>query len=70
MQSLLFICVVDLHGFGYTRLRKIINVKKIVRFTTWKSVICNFWARSSEIVLWKNCALFTQLSVYIALSGM
>ena len=33
----------------------LINIKKIVRFTIWKSVRRDFWARSSEIVfLLKN----------------
>ena len=32
VQSPLFIRVLGLHGFGYTRLRKIINITKIVRF--------------------------------------
>ena len=36
------------HGFSYTHLRKIINIKKAVPFTTWKAVIHDFWAHWSE----------------------
>ena len=38
----------DLLVFCYTRLRKIISIKKIVRFMTCNSVIHDFRARSSE----------------------
>ena len=48
IQSLLLICV-----FGYTRLRKIINVKKIVWFMTRKSVVHDFRACPNE-----NCSIY------------
>ena len=47
VRGLLVIHVFDLHVFGYTRLRKIINIKKIVRFTTRNSVR-DFGGHSSE----------------------
>ena len=37
-----------MHGFDYTHLRKIIKIKKIVRFTTRKSVTHDFQACSSK----------------------
>ena len=45
VQGLLFIHAFGLHGFGYTCLTKIINIKKIVRFTMRKSVMHDFRAR-------------------------
>ena len=59
LHSLLFIGVFSLHSFGYTRLRKIINSKKIVRFTMRKSLLHNFWERSSKILFLRN-SWFTQ----------
>ena len=50
-----------LHGFRYTRLRKTINIKKIVRFTMQNSVIQDFRACSSEI-LFLHDSRFTQRS--------
>ena len=48
IQSLLFIRVFDLRVFGYTRLRKIINIKKIVQFRPRNSAIHDFRALSSK----------------------
>ena len=39
VQGFLGVRVYGLHGFGFVRLRKIINIKKIVRFTT-RTQIC------------------------------
>ena len=36
------------HSFGYTCLRKIINMKKMFRLTTWKSLVRNFRVRSIQ----------------------
>ena len=40
-----------LHGFRCTHLRKIINIKKIVRFAMQKSVIHDFQTLSREILI-------------------
>ena len=47
IQGLFFVCVFNLRVFGYTRLRKIINIEKIVQFAMQNSVIHDFRARSS-----------------------
>ena len=84
LQGVLSYTCFGLHGFSCTRLRKIINIKKIVRFTTRNSAIHDFRAHSSE-----NCSicdaeisytrflgslkhnyLFMRFLVYTALSGM
>ena len=58
------LCALKYGEFWFTRfrLRKIINIKKIVRFTMRKSVIHDFLAL-------KQNSLFTRFSVYMALSG-
>ena len=73
------------YAVSYTSRRKILNIKKIVRFTTQKSVLHDFQALPSE-----NCSIydpevsysytifgcaqakfsFMRFLVYIALSGM
>ena len=69
-ECLLVIDVFGLHGFGYTRLRKIINFKKIVRFTMRDQLYAIFGCTHVKVVfLWKNCSLFTPFSVYMVLSG-
>ena len=52
LQGVLSYTCFGLHGFSYTRLRKIIDIKKIVRFTTRNSVMHDFRAHSSE-----NCSI-------------
>ena len=42
MQGFRVIRVFGLCGFGFTRLRKIINIKKIVRFTTRTQIYAVF----------------------------
>ena len=54
----------SLHGFSYTLLRKIINIKKIVHFTTRNSITCDFRARSSE-----NCSIYDEEINYTQFSG-
>ena len=48
LQGPFFICTFDLRVFGYTRLREIINIEKIVRFTRSNSVTRDFRACSSK----------------------
>ena len=66
IQSFLFIRVFGLHGFGYAHLRRIFNIKKIVRFMTWESVIHAFQERSSEsrIRMEKLCSFYTVLGLH------
>ena len=52
------------HGFSYTLLRKIINIKKIVQFTIHNSVINDFRVRSSE-----NCLIYDVEISYTRFSG-
>ena len=60
LQCLLVLRVFDLHSFGYTRLRKIVNIKKIVRFTTQNQSCAIFgYAQAKVVFLWKNYSLFT-----------
>ena len=42
IQCLLFLRVFGLHGFGFAHLRKIINIKKSVRFTTRNQIYAIF----------------------------
>ena len=60
IQGLLVICVFGLCGFGYTRLRKTINIKKkIVQFTTRDRLYVIFGCAQTEVdVELMNCSLF------------
>ena len=64
IQCLLVIHVFVLRCFGHTHLRKII-IKKIVRFTTRKSIICDFRAHSS-----KNHIHMEKLFSFYAILGL
>ena len=47
-----------LRGFGYTRLRKIINVKTIVPFTTWNQLYTIFGCAQAKSYSYGKIVLF------------
>ena len=60
VQSLLFKRMSGLHGLSYAHLRKIINIKKIVRLTTRNQLYAISGRIQAKVdIVWEQSSLFT-----------